>query len=167
MGSAECGPSYARLVGMLYSGPRTRGLFRVNGVFEVSLKGLIKSSSSNSCPSTFDLHWGLLGLHIEVQLVIWEFLLGLLRLDPPVLHLVWGIVLSLVDKIRVPDGANLRRPMPSLCLGCRYSLETSLLNSRDSDVAQVLVIIQQFEELSFFRVDVVRPSGTVDDTVRI
>ncbi|GJW76510.1 thiamine thiazole synthase, chloroplastic-like protein [Tanacetum coccineum] len=28
-----------------------------------------------------------------------------------------------------------RRPMSSLCLGCRYSLETSLLNSRDSDVA--------------------------------
>ncbi|GJW11367.1 hypothetical protein Tco_1577194 [Tanacetum coccineum] len=27
--------------------------------------------------------------------------------------------------------------MPSLCLGCRYSLETSLLNSWDSDVAQV------------------------------
>ncbi|GKD83278.1 hypothetical protein Tco_1350117 [Tanacetum coccineum] len=43
-----------------------------------------------------------------------------------------------------------RRPMPSLCLGCRYSLETSLLNSWDSDVAQVLVITQQFEELSFF-----------------
>ncbi|GKA47229.1 hypothetical protein Tco_0740112 [Tanacetum coccineum] len=30
----------------------------------------------------------------------------------------------------------MRRPMPSLCLGCRYSLETSLLNFRDSDVAQ-------------------------------
>ncbi|GKB51570.1 hypothetical protein Tco_0902323, partial [Tanacetum coccineum] len=36
------------------------------------------------------------------------------------------------------DDANLfkRRPTPGLCLGCRYSLETSLLNSRDSDVAQ-------------------------------
>ncbi|GJZ42542.1 hypothetical protein Tco_0589428 [Tanacetum coccineum] len=42
----------AMLVGMLYSGPENSIILRVKGVFNASLKGLLKSSSSISFPFT-------------------------------------------------------------------------------------------------------------------
>ncbi|GJR53675.1 hypothetical protein Tco_1404196 [Tanacetum coccineum] len=71
----------AMLVGMLYSGPENSIILRVKGVFNVSLKGLLKSSSSISFPFTMHL------LSRSSAVSEGEFLLG--RLDPPDLHLLW------------------------------------------------------------------------------
>ncbi|GKA18711.1 hypothetical protein Tco_0698626 [Tanacetum coccineum] len=104
------------LVGILYSGPenRTRLFLLVKGVLYVSLKGLLKSSSSISLPFTMRSSLGsgssvskfsriglalfrlLCSLIIDFMGIVsfrfvlsleGEFLLG--RLDPPDLRLLW------------------------------------------------------------------------------
>ncbi|GKF58856.1 reverse transcriptase domain-containing protein, partial [Tanacetum coccineum] len=80
------------LVGMLCSGPENSIILRVKGVFNVSLKGLLKSSSSISLPftmrSSLGTSWQICALRFVLSLE-GEFLLD--RLDPPDLHLLWDL----------------------------------------------------------------------------